>query len=74
MITTLVSKAFEPEVVQGLAEEFPTVRFVRLNADWSVPDDARDAEILIRIEGVAPPTVWVGGHTQTVVDGTLAWP
>lgn len=54
MVTTLVSKAFEPSVVEGLAKAFPSVRFVRLNPDWSVPDDARDAEILIRMMMMKP--------------------
>ena len=33
----------------------------------------RDAAILIRIDGGATPAVWVGGHTHTIVDGTLSW-
>lgn len=51
--------------------EGPLARGYRVSQGREI---GRDAEILIRIEGVAPPTVWVGGHTQTVVDGTLAWP
>ncbi len=31
----------------------------------------RDAQILIRIEG---DTIWVGGQTQTVIDGQAFWP
>ena len=33
----------------------------------------RDARILIRIDRGTGPTVWVGGRTQTVVDGELRW-
>lgn len=68
MVTTLVSKAFEPAVVEGLAKAFPTVRFVRLNPDWSVPDDARDAEVLIRMMMMKP-------QVQQVLDTvpTLKW-
>lgn len=31
----------------------------------------KDAQILIRIDG---PSIWVGGQTQTVIDGTADWP
>ena len=33
----------------------------------------RDARILIRIGGGAAPAVWVGGRTDTVIDGELRW-
>ena len=68
MTTTLLSKAFDPSVVEGLAKAFPSVRFVRLNPDWSVPDDARDAEILIRMMMMKP-------QVQQVLDSvpTLRW-
>lgn len=54
MVTTLVSKAFEPAVVDGLAIAFPNVRFVRLEPDGSVPANATDAEILIRMMMMGP--------------------
>ena len=31
-----------------------------------------DAELIVRIDGDA--TVWVGGHTRTIVDGKIDWP
>jgi hypothetical protein len=31
-----------------------------------------DAELIARID--ADATVWVGGRTRTVIDGTIAWP
>ena len=68
MVTTLVSKAFEPGVVEDLAKAFPSVRFVRLNPDWTVPDDARGAEILIRMMMMKP-------QVQQVLDAVpgLRW-
>ena len=30
-----------------------------------------DARLVVRIDGV---DIWVGGHTRTIVDGTLDWP
>jgi len=31
-----------------------------------------DAELVLRID--ADRTIWVGGHTQTVIQGELQWP
>ena len=62
MTTVLVANAFTPEQVGGLARDFPTVRFVRIGQDGSVPPDATDGEVLARMSMWKPEVARVLGE------------
>ncbi|MCB0047861.1 MAG: D-2-hydroxyacid dehydrogenase [Caldilineaceae bacterium] len=47
-LTVLISNAFEPHHLQLLHERFPDVHFVELAPDGMVPQEGREAEILLR--------------------------
>ncbi|MCC6180074.1 MAG: D-2-hydroxyacid dehydrogenase [Chloroflexi bacterium] len=48
MLTVLVANIYTPQQVADLRTTFPSVRFVQVHADGSVPEEGRDAEVILR--------------------------
>jgi phosphoglycerate dehydrogenase-like enzyme len=68
VVTVLVANSFTPAHLADLAGDFPSVRFVRISQDGTVPSDATDGEVLVRMSMWKPEV----GRVLTAAPG-LRW-